>query len=86
MEAGEAGADALVLTAAQAAEELEAFVAWWSQLFVLPLIVATGAPMVAATALAAGADMILVPDAVPAGADAPAQLEALAALCTAPRG
>jgi thiamine-phosphate pyrophosphorylase len=57
MEAGEAGADAVLFTGASAA--VRDCVAWWSELFVLPV----GAPAVAdepAALVAAGADFLLV--------------------------
>lgn len=61
MEAGEAGADWLLLGDGEPAAATLELVAWWSQVFVLPCAAPCPSPEAAAALVAAGADF-LVPD------------------------
>ncbi len=64
MEAGEAGADWLLLGEGLPVERLAELVAWWSGLFVLPCAVPCPGPEAAAGLLAAGADFLIPPAAI----------------------
>ncbi len=61
MEAGEAGADWLLLGEGLPVERRAELVAWWSGLFVLPCAVPCPGPEAAAELLAAGADFLIPP-------------------------
>ncbi len=76
MEAGEAGADAVLFRGDD--EAVRNCVAWWSQLFVLPVVAEGGAPKAAGLA-AAGADFVLVHGAqlIDGSLDAPALVASL---------
>lgn len=61
MEAGEAGADWLLLGEGLALERARELVAWWSELFVLPCAAPAPTGEAARVLLAAGADFLLPP-------------------------
>lgn len=74
MEAGEAGADWLLLRSGGVATELAELVGWWSELFVLPCAAACAEPAAAGPLLAAGLDFLVPPPSIwqdAAGALAP---------------
>ncbi len=83
MEAGEAGADWLLLGEGLALARCAELVGWWSGLFVLPCAAPCASPDAARLLLAAGADFLVPPASI--WADPPAALAPFRTALTRPR-
>ena len=84
MEAGEAGADWLLLGEGLALERCAELVGWWSGLFVLPCAAPCASPEAAGVLLAAGADFLIPPASI--WADPEAALAPFRVALARPRG
>ena len=84
MEAGEAGADWLLLGEGLALERCAELVGWWSGLFVLPCAAPCASPEAARLLLAAGADFLIPPASIWVGPEA--ALAPFRAALARPRG
>ncbi|MCL6607446.1 MAG: thiamine phosphate synthase [Geminicoccaceae bacterium] len=84
MEAGEAGADWLLLGEGLALERCAELVGWWSGLFVLPCAAPCASAEAARVLLAAGADFLIPPASI--WGDPSAALAPFRAALTHPRG